>query len=71
MGVWSDADHVDDSKYSTTTSAQNYFAFVQEGWQDGRLEGQDESVIVVALDSLNGKGCFPSPSASRKCLCSV
>ena len=59
MGLWSDADHVDDSKYSTTTSAQNCFTLVQAGWEDGRLEGQDESGIVVALDSLDHKGCSP------------
>ena len=29
------------------------FCRVQAGKQDGRLEGQDESVIIVALDSLN------------------
>ena len=45
-------------------------SYRQDG-QDGRLEGQDESGIVVALDSLNDKVCFPSPSAARKCLFSV
>ena len=29
------------------------FSRVQAGKQDGRLQGQDESVIIVALDSLN------------------
>ena len=59
MELWSDADFVDISKYSITTSAQDGSYRVQAGRQDGRLEGQDESVIIVALESLNDKLCFP------------
>ena len=47
-GLWSDADFVDESKYAIPTSAQHGFPRVQAGKKDGRLESQDESVIIVA-----------------------
>ena len=50
--MWIDADLVDDSEYSVTTSAQDCFSRVQPGKPHGLLEGQDESVIIIALDSL-------------------
>ena len=55
--LWIDADLVDDSKYSVRTSAQDGISRVEAGKQDGRLQGQNESVIIVALDSLNDNLC--------------
>ena len=45
---------VDDSKYSISISAQRGFSSEKAG----KLEGQDESVIIVALESLNDNLCF-------------
>ena len=50
---------------------QDGISRLQAGKQDGRLEGQDECVIIVALESLNEKLCFPLPSAASKLLFSV
>ena len=47
--LWTGADLADDSTDFITTSAQNGFCSVR----------QDECVIIVALDSLNDKLCFP------------
>ena len=47
--LWIDADFVDDSKYSVTASAQDGFSCGEAGKQDGWIEGQEESVIIIAL----------------------
>ena len=64
----SDADPVDDSKYSVTTNAQNGFHRVQAGNQDGRIEGQDDSAIIVALESSSAACKAPFPMCHRWCI---
>ena len=57
--------------HSITTSRQEFLSRVQAGRQDGRREAQEESVIIVAWDSLNDEFCFPFTSATSEFLFSV
>ena len=56
-------------KRFVTASAQDGISRVQAGRQDsGVSEGLDEIDIIVALENLNDKLCYPKPSAASNFL---